>query len=75
MSQDSDEALEVLTGQLERSMDDLTPLQAAIATLRFGVGGGPVLSAAEVRKRLQLSATELREEEAEILKVLRRNTG
>ncbi len=56
---------------LERHLDELSPVQADVARLRFGAGGGTTLSAEEVRQRLGLSDSELRAEEAEILRFMR----
>ena len=60
-----------LKERVESSLDSLTPQQAKVLRMRFGIGGGPELTLEQVADIFKISRERIRQIEAKALRKLR----
>jgi RNA polymerase nonessential primary-like sigma factor len=65
-------AQSALRGELEQLMQDLTPQQREVLSLRFGLGDGQTMTLAKIGDRLSISRERVRQIEREALTKLRK---
>lgn len=60
-----------LASRIEESLDSLTPRQAKVLRLRYGIGGGPELTLEEVGDLFRVGPERIRQIEAKAMRLMR----